>query len=153
MMQIFGYRTPTKKKAEVRVPKAEPELTVSVAPPSITPPQQYTHSTRTSTVSHSTTGGASARPLRLVYCDDRGKFKMDPEAVAALQMVKGPMGVVSVCGRARQGKSFILNQVPMRALLEVFWKFLISMQCRQLLPELQQLQSQHQTLIMLVNLS
>jgi hypothetical protein len=78
---------------------------------------------------------------------------MDPEAVAALQMVKGPMGVVSVCGRARQGKSFILNQVPMRALLEVFWKFLISMQCRQLLPELQQLQSQHQTLIMLVNLS
>jgi hypothetical protein len=51
---------------------------------------------------------------------------MDPEAVAALQMVKGPMGVVSVCGRARQGKSFILNQVPMRALLEVFWKFLIS---------------------------
>jgi hypothetical protein len=36
---------------------------------------------------------------------------MDPEAVAALQMVKGPLGVVSVCGRARQGKSFILNQV------------------------------------------
>jgi hypothetical protein len=46
-----------------------------------------------------------------VYCDERGKFKMDPEAVAALQMVKGPLGVVSVCGRARQGKSFILNQV------------------------------------------
>jgi hypothetical protein len=36
---------------------------------------------------------------------------MDPEAVAALQMVKGPLGVVSVCGRARQGKSFILNQL------------------------------------------
>jgi hypothetical protein len=78
---------------------------------------------------------------------------MDPEAVAALQMVKGPMGVVSVCGRARQGKSFILNQVPMWALLEVFWKFLISMQCCQLLLELQQLQSQPQTLIILVNLS
>ncbi|RWW66644.1 hypothetical protein BHE74_00025980 [Ensete ventricosum] len=51
------------------------------------------------------------RPLRLVYCDDKGKFRMDPEAVAALQLVKGPIGVVSVCGRARQGKSFILNQV------------------------------------------
>lgn len=36
---------------------------------------------------------------------------MDPEAVAALQLVKEPIGVVSVCGRARQGKSFILNQL------------------------------------------
>ncbi|PKU82738.1 guanylate-binding protein 2-like [Dendrobium catenatum] len=52
-----------------------------------------------------------ARPLRLVYCDEKGKFVMDPEAVAALQLVKGPVGVVSVCGRARQGKSFILNQL------------------------------------------
>ena len=52
-----------------------------------------------------------ARPIRLVYCDEKGKFRMDPEAVATLQLVKGPIGVVSVCGRARQGKSFILNQV------------------------------------------
>ncbi|KAG2617548.1 guanylate-binding protein 7-like [Panicum virgatum] len=52
-----------------------------------------------------------ARPLRLVYCDEKGKFVMDPEAVAALQLVKGPVGVVSVCGRARQGKSFVLNQL------------------------------------------
>ena len=55
--------------------------------------------------------GGGGRPLRLVYCDERGRFRMDPEAVAALQLVKGPVGVVSVCGRARQGKSFILNQV------------------------------------------
>lgn len=53
----------------------------------------------------------AARPLRLVYCDEKGKFVMDPEAVAVLQLVKGPVGVVAVCGRARQGKSFILNQV------------------------------------------
>lgn len=52
-----------------------------------------------------------ARPIRLVYCDDKGKFQMDPEAVALLQLVKEPVGVVSVCGRARQGKSYILNQV------------------------------------------
>lgn len=52
-----------------------------------------------------------ARPIRLVYCDENGRFRMDPEAVAALQLVKEPVGVVSVCGRARQGKSFILNQV------------------------------------------
>lgn len=36
---------------------------------------------------------------------------MDPEAVAVLQLVKEPIGVVSVCGRARQGKSYILNQI------------------------------------------
>jgi hypothetical protein len=36
---------------------------------------------------------------------------MDPEAVATLQLVKEPIGVVSVCGRARQGKSYILNQL------------------------------------------
>lgn len=51
------------------------------------------------------------RPIRLVYCDEKGKFRMDAEAVATLQLVKEPIGVVSVCGRARQGKSFILNQV------------------------------------------
>lgn len=51
------------------------------------------------------------RAIRLVYCDENGKFKMDPEAVAVLQLLKEPVGVVSVCGRARQGKSFILNQV------------------------------------------
>ncbi|CAI8618276.1 unnamed protein product [Vicia faba] len=51
------------------------------------------------------------RPIRLVYCDEKGKFQMDPEAVAALQLVKEPIGVVSVCGRARQGKSYILNQL------------------------------------------
>ncbi|XP_014518870.1 guanylate-binding protein 1 isoform X1 [Vigna radiata var. radiata] len=52
-----------------------------------------------------------ARPIRLVYCDENGRFRMDPEAVATLQLVKEPIGVVSVCGRARQGKSFILNQL------------------------------------------
>ncbi|XP_030480849.1 uncharacterized protein LOC115697845 [Cannabis sativa] len=62
-----------------------------------------------SSVAPSMTG--PARPLRLVYCDEKGKFRMDPEAVATLQLVKGPIGVVSVCGRARQGKSYILNQL------------------------------------------
>lgn len=52
-----------------------------------------------------------ARPIRFVYTDEKGRFHMDPEAVALLQLVKQPVGVVSVCGRARQGKSFILNQV------------------------------------------
>ncbi|KAK4364128.1 hypothetical protein RND71_015486 [Anisodus tanguticus] len=52
-----------------------------------------------------------ARPIRFVYCDEKGKFQIDPEALAILQLVKEPVGIVSVCGRARQGKSYILNQL------------------------------------------
>ncbi|KAJ7525877.1 hypothetical protein O6H91_17G071400 [Diphasiastrum complanatum] len=70
----------------------------------------------------STDGGAGVTPaspseaaplkaMRLVYYDEKGKFKMDAEAVAALQLAKEPLGVVAVCGRSRQGKSYILNQL------------------------------------------
>lgn len=89
MMQMLGFRTPTGsgKQKEDDLSPASPSTPTVAAP----------------------TG--PARPLRLVYCDDKGKFRMDPETVATLQLVKGPLGVVSVCGRARQGKSFILNQL------------------------------------------
>ncbi|XVF87421.1 hypothetical protein PTKIN_Ptkin18bG0118700 [Pterospermum kingtungense] len=73
-------------------------------------PQSFRHSASPSSASASPVTGP-ARPIRLLYCDEKGKFRMDPEAVAALQLVKEPIGVVSVCGRARQGKSFILNQL------------------------------------------
>ncbi|KAL4308570.1 hypothetical protein GQ457_01G041950 [Hibiscus cannabinus] len=72
-------------------------------------PQSFGHSASSSAPAPSVNG--PARPVRLLYCDEKGKFRMDPEAVAALQLVKEPIGVVSVCGRARQGKSFILNQL------------------------------------------
>ena len=36
---------------------------------------------------------------------------MGQAALQVLQAVKGPVGVVAVSGRARQGKSFILNQL------------------------------------------
>ncbi|GKE91819.1 guanylate-binding protein 3-like protein [Tanacetum coccineum] len=64
----------------------------------------------TSSSPSSSPSGGPAKAIRLVYCDEKGKFQMDPEAVSVLQLVKGPVGIVSVCGRARQGKSFILNQ-------------------------------------------
>ena len=63
----------------------------------------------------------TAKPIRLLYLDEKGKFRMDPEAVAALQLVKEPIGVISVCGRARQGKSFILNQVILFLFLVYFF--------------------------------
>ena len=31
--------------------------------------------------------------------------------MAKLRSIRGPVGVVAVCGRARQGKSFLLNQL------------------------------------------
>ena len=51
-------------------------------------------------------------PLELVRYDAQtGKFEMGAEALAVLRKVRRPVGVVAVCGRARQGKSFILNQL------------------------------------------
>ncbi|MFQ6643594.1 hypothetical protein Gotur_018730 [Gossypium turneri] len=73
-------------------------------------PQSFGHSASASSSVSAAPVTGPARPVRLLYCDEKGKFRMDPEAVAALQLVKEPIGVVSVCGRARQGKSFILNQ-------------------------------------------
>ncbi|KAH1056018.1 hypothetical protein J1N35_034083 [Gossypium stocksii] len=74
-------------------------------------PQSFRHSASASASVSAAPVTGPAKPVRLLYCDEKGKFRMDPEAVAALQLVKEPIGVVSVCGRARQGKSFILNQL------------------------------------------
>lgn len=51
-------------------------------------------------------------PLELIHCNSStGKFEVGQESLAVLQALKGPVSVVAVCGRARQGKSFILNQL------------------------------------------
>ena len=56
--------------------------------------------------------GAPGVPLELVrYDTDSGKFHVGEEALKMLRATKDPVGVVAVCGRARQGKSFILNQL------------------------------------------
>eukprot|EP00658_Telonema_sp_P-2_P081809 TRINITY_DN8486_c0_g2_i4.p1 TRINITY_DN8486_c0_g2~~TRINITY_DN8486_c0_g2_i4.p1 ORF type:complete len:394 (+),score=122.08 TRINITY_DN8486_c0_g2_i4:102-1283(+) len=54
----------------------------------------------------------AGRALHLIYADeDTGKFELGEEAIAALAAVRGPVAVCAVCGRARQGKSFILNKL------------------------------------------
>ena len=53
----------------------------------------------------------SGRPLPLVLCSADGRFSLGEEALAVLAGLSGPVGVVAVAGRARQGKSFVLNQL------------------------------------------
>ena len=54
----------------------------------------------------------AGRALHLLSYDDAAKkFTLGEDALACLRGVRGPVGVLAVCGRARQGKSFILNQL------------------------------------------
>ncbi|EFJ44523.1 hypothetical protein VOLCADRAFT_118726, partial [Volvox carteri f. nagariensis] len=41
-------------------------------------------------------------------------FEVSSQAVNVLRSLTGPICVVAVCGRARQGKSFLLNQLLAR---------------------------------------
>ncbi|WIA28438.1 hypothetical protein OEZ86_010982 [Tetradesmus obliquus] len=51
-------------------------------------------------------------PLQLISIDSAtGRVSCGEEALACLRSIKTPIGVVSVCGRARTGKSYILNQL------------------------------------------
>ncbi|KXZ50367.1 hypothetical protein GPECTOR_16g540 [Gonium pectorale] len=55
-------------------------------------------------------------PVELIkYNGSNGKFEIGQAALDALRKVKGPVAVVAVCGRARQGKSFILNQLLLQS--------------------------------------
>lgn len=101
MMQRL-FRSATKDNGA-----SSPE-TSSPSSPSSLSPASTSHTPETPLPSSSS---GPARAIRFVYCDEKGKFRLDPEALATLQLVKEPIGVVSVCGRARQGKSFILNQL------------------------------------------
>lgn len=54
----------------------------------------------------------TGKSLELVrYDTNTGKFHAGEEALRVLRATQGPVSVVAVCGRARQGKSYILNQL------------------------------------------
>ena len=108
MLKRFSFLTPPKPQKIEEESELEPEI-----------PDVVQSSRPVAEIPSRNGPGGPARPLRLVYLDERGNFKMDPEAIAALHRVKGPLGVVAVCGRARQGKSFILNQVCFQSYLDV----------------------------------
>lgn len=57
-------------------------------------------------------GERPGAPLELIrYNASTRKFELGEEALASLRRIRGPVGVIAVSGRARQGKSFILNQL------------------------------------------
>ena len=68
------------------------------------------------TTSSTAVKGQNGKSLELVrYDTSTGKFHVGEEAQRVLRATPGPVGVVAVCGRARQGKSYILNQLLGRA--------------------------------------
>jgi Guanylate-binding protein, N-terminal domain len=50
-------------------------------------------------------------PLQLISYDDAGRVSVCESAMACLRAIKTPVGVIAVCGRARTGKSYLLNQL------------------------------------------
>ena len=55
---------------------------------------------------------ANGRPLLLIGLNDQTKqWELGADAMSVLKNVRGPLCTISVCGRARQGKSFLLNQM------------------------------------------
>jgi len=73
-------------------------------------PQQTAATTTFSTPSASSAGGGAATALQLVRVNPQtGKFELGAEALQALRAVRGPVAVAAVAGRARQGKSSLLN--------------------------------------------
>lgn len=55
---------------------------------------------------------AQGQPLLLIgFNDSTNKWEVGQEALRALKGIAGPLCTISVCGRARQGKSFLLNQM------------------------------------------
>ena len=50
----------------------------------------------------------AGKPLHLIREESPGRFAVGEEALAALRALEGPVGVISVCGRARQARLTVL---------------------------------------------
>lgn len=53
----------------------------------------------------------AARPIVLIEADEKGTYHVNPEALEVLSAIKKPLSVVSVVGKYRTGKSFLLNRI------------------------------------------
>ncbi len=63
---------------------------------------------------------SSGVPLPLIsYSQETGKFELGAEALRVLKQTRGPVGVVAVCGRARQVSGQERNTAKARCCLWV----------------------------------
>ena len=53
----------------------------------------------------------SARPIVFIETDEKGGYRVNQEALDILATIKKPVSVVSVVGKYRTGKSFLLNRI------------------------------------------
>ena len=54
----------------------------------------------------------SEKAIEFIKVDSKRRFSITPEAVAFLKSLKGKkLGVISIVGKYRTGKSFIVNRV------------------------------------------
>lgn len=49
--------------------------------------------------------------LLIGFNESTRSWEVNPEATAVLERINAPLCTLAVCGRARQGKSFLLNQL------------------------------------------
>lgn len=69
----------------------------------------------TATIDPENAAAVQGNPVLLIGFNEATKtWEVGQEAVSVLQGIKGPLCTISVCGRARQGKSFLLNQILSR---------------------------------------
>ncbi|WIA08464.1 hypothetical protein OEZ85_007901 [Tetradesmus obliquus] len=69
-------------------------------------------STSSAVAEPSNAQAAQGKPLVLIgFNEATSSWEVGQEAMRVLQTIPGPLCTVSVCGRARQGKSFLLNQI------------------------------------------
>ena len=67
---------------------------------------------RSSSAEPANAAAANGKPLLLIgFNEATQKWEVGQEALAALKAIPGPLCTISVCGRARQGKSFLLNAI------------------------------------------
>lgn len=66
---------------------------------------------RASSVEPANAAAAAGHPELFISYDDSHNWAVEAKAQRILRSIKGPICVIAVCGRARQGKSFMLNQI------------------------------------------
>ena len=62
-----------------------------------------------------------SKAIQFIKVNENGKFKITPEATEFLMSLKGKkLGIISIVGKYRTGKSFIVNRVLLNTVQKGF---------------------------------